>query len=124
MNAENVLLADQLESRIRDFLKLENDWDGFGGVPANQQTVNDVIGFLNKLPNEVSPAKLMLAGEGIIGLYWDNESNYIDVCFEGDGTFLYYARDGKGNEIGANDISLKTDIPKELLDMIIHIKTQ
>jgi len=112
MNAE-------LETRIRDFLKLENDWDGFGGVSPSQQTVNDVIVFIDKLPtNGIPPAKLMLASDGIIGLYWDNKNNYIDICFFGDGTFWYYARDDKNHEIGADNISLKTDIPKELLDYL------
>jgi len=106
-----------LTRQLRDYPKLENDWDGYGGVPPKQQTVEEVVSFLSKLPDSVSLPKPMLGGEGVVGLYWDKQNTYADVCFEGNGTFWYYARDEKGNEIGADDISVSMEIPRQLLDV-------
>jgi hypothetical protein len=107
-----------LEGELLDYLNLPNGWDGYEGVPPKRQTIGDAIRFVKKLPKSIPLPKPMLGGSGVVGLYWDKQDIYADVCFAGDGTFWYYAKDAKGNKVGEDEVHLNNQLPVPLLNII------
>lgn len=109
-NGRSVLI-----SQLNSYLSLPDDWDGYEGVAPKRQTVDDAIRLLHLLPNHISIPKPMLGNSGTIGLYWEKESAYAEICFEGDETFWYYAKDGV-KEIGEDIVLLNTNsLPDDLI---------
>ncbi len=60
----------------------------------------------------------MIAGSGIIGLYWDNQGIYVEIGFEGDGTFWCYAEDAEGHEASEDSILVGDELPSDLLKIL------
>ena len=107
-----------LIGRLNSYLSLPDDWDGYDGVAPNKQTVDDAIRLLHLLPNRVSTPKPMLGSSGTVGLYWEKEDLYIEICFDGDETFWYYARNDN-TELSEDDVSLNTNtLSAELLSFL------
>jgi len=121
-NWNKVLFGDEVKDRrsvlisqLNSYLLLPDDWDGYDGVAPNRQTVDDAIRLLHLLPNHISIPKPMLGNSGTLGFYWEKENFYAEVCFEGDETFWYYAKDAD-NEIGEDVVFLNTNtLPDELI---------
>ncbi|OQX23139.1 MAG: hypothetical protein BWK80_27555 [Desulfobacteraceae bacterium IS3] len=104
-----------LISQLNSYLLLPYDWDGYDGVAPNRQTVDDAIRLLHLLPKHISIPKPTLGNSGTVGFYWEKENFYAEVCFEGDETFWYYAKD-TDNEFGEDVVSLNTNtLPDELI---------
>ena len=101
--------------QLNSYLSLPDDWDGYDGVAPKKQTINDATRLLGLLPKHISIPKPTLGNSGIVGIYWEKDNLYAEICFEGDETFWYYAEDGS-KEIGEDEVSLDTDIlPDELI---------
>ncbi|MBP0018953.1 MAG: hypothetical protein J7647_15570 [Cyanobacteria bacterium SBLK] len=94
---------------LNTYLTLPNDWDGYDGVAPTTQTIQDCIFFVKQLPQSIKVPKPMIGGSGTVGLYWEKDDIYAEVCFEGDSTFWYYGTDGKF-EIGEESITLIPDM--------------
>jgi len=109
---------DQLIRQLYEYLTLKDNWDGYGGIPPTEKTVNDAIQFVKRLPPLKWPPAPMVAGSGVVGLYWDEKGIYAEIGFEGDGTFWYYAEDNEGNEAGADRVRLVDELPADLLKML------
>ncbi len=121
-NWNKVLFADAakdkrsiLINKLNSYLSLPDDWDGYDGVAPSKQTVDDAIRLLHLLPNRISIPKAMLGNLGTVGYYWEKENLYAEICFDGDQTFWYYAKD-KDIERGEDDVSLNSNtLPVELI---------
>jgi len=121
-NWNKVLFGDEpkdgrsvLISQLNSYSLLPDDWDGYDGVAPNRQTVDDAIRLLHLLPNHISIPKPTLGNSGTVGFYWEQENLYAEVCFEGDETFWYYAKD-TDKELGEDVVSLNTNtLPDELI---------
>ena len=100
---------ERLAGKLMTYLRLEKDWDGYGGVPPTAQAVSDALTFIENLragfPALPLP-KPMLSGDGEVGLYWDQAGVFADVGFTGDGTLSYYVESESGENHGKDDISL------------------
>ena len=105
-NNRNIIIK-----QLNEYLLLDTDWDGYNGVPPDKQTIEDTIVFLKLLPNHIINPKIMLGNSGTVGLYWENDYNYIEVCFDGDTSYSYYCVNDK-LEIGSNQVWL-SDAPNE-----------
>ena len=113
----------QLVTKIRNYLSLPDDWDGYEGIAPKSKTIEETISVVKRLYNyHISLPKPMVNGTGIVGLFWEKDSIYIEICFEGDGTFWYYGKDGN-LEIGEESVSLKkeTEFPRNLINLIAKI---
>ena len=109
---------DKLIEQLLDYLNLKEDWDGYGGVAPFEKTVNETILFVKTLPKMMPLPEPMIAGSGIIGLYWDNQGIYVEIGFEGDGTFWCYAEDAEGHEAGEDSILVGDELPSDLLKIL------
>jgi hypothetical protein len=107
---------------LYDYLGLPNDWDGYDGVAPKLKTIKDAIALIEILPNSIKLPKPMLGGSGVVGLYWEKNDIYAEICFEGDGSFWYYATDGN-TEVGEDYVFLQhiTTFPIKLLNIINKI---
>lgn len=113
----------QLVTKIRNYLSLPDDWDGYEGITPKSKTIEETISVVKRLHDyHISLPKPMVSGTGIVGLFWEKDSIYIEICFEGDGTFWYYGKDGN-SEIGEESVSLKkeTEFPRNLINLIAKI---
>lgn len=109
---------DKLIGQLYEYLNLKTDWDGYGGVAPTKKIVNDAIQLVKTLPQFIPLPEPMLAGSGVVGLYWDDKGIYAEIGFEGDGTFWCYAEDSEGNETGEDVIDLGEELPLEFLKML------
>ncbi|TAE59187.1 MAG: hypothetical protein EAZ87_10510 [Nostocales cyanobacterium] len=107
---------------IRNYLSLPDDWDGYQGVAPQSKTIEETIFFVKNIPDSISLPKPMVSGTGIVGLFWENDNVYAEVCFEGDGTFWYYGTDSD-LEIGEESVSIQDthELPKQLINLIKKI---
>jgi hypothetical protein len=106
----------QLETLIKtlySYVQLPQDWDGYGGLPASLQAVQDAEHFLVKLPEGVPLPRPMLAGSGTVGLYWDGGDLYISLDFEGDNRYTYLI-DQNDQYSSDSDIEVEQPIPDDL----------
>ncbi len=113
----------QLVTKIRNYLSLPDDWDGYEGIAPESKTIEETISLVKRLHNyNISLPKPMASGTGVVGLFWEKDSIYIEICFEGDGTFWYYGKDGN-LEIGEESVSLnkKNEFPRNLINLIAKI---
>ena len=113
----------QLVTKIRNYLSLPDDWDGYEGIAPESKTIEETISLVKRLNDyNISLPKPMVSGTGIVGLFWEKDSIYIEICFEGDGTFWYYGKDSN-LEIGEESVSLnkETEFPKNLINLIAKI---
>ncbi len=109
---------DKLIEQLLDYLNLKEDWDGYGSVAPTEKTVNETIQFVKTLPQMMPLPEPMIAGSGVIGLYWDEKGIYAEIGFEGDGTFWCYAEDAEGNEAGEDSIPVGDQLPTDLLNIL------
>lgn len=106
-DARNALLRDLI-----DYQFLPHDWDGYDGLPANPRATLDALKFLLQLPSGLPLPSPMLAGSGVVGLYWDWGDHYASLEFEGDGTYTLLT-DSPAGYGGAEGIAAGTT-PAEL----------
>jgi hypothetical protein len=78
--------------------------------------------IVNEIRNYLSLPEPMVSGTGIVGLFWEKDNIYAEVCFEGDGTFWYYGTDSD-LEIGEESVSIQEviELPKNLINLIKKI---
>lgn len=96
-----------LRREMLQYLELPANWDGYAGLPAHPQAMLDALEFLCRLPGDVAVPAPMLSGAGTVGLYWDRNSQYASLEFEGDGTYTYLT-DGPHGYGGAEGVAAAT----------------
>jgi len=108
------LALQKIQSKISSFSKFDQGWDGFDGVPANRQGVDDASAFLMQLPHSAAIPTPMLSSSGEIGLYWERGSKYAEVGFAGDGLYYFFS-DFDGVIFPLDDIPLSTSAIPEII---------
>ena len=87
----------KLMGKICGYLSLEEGWDGEGAVPISAEAVEDCLDFLRTIPVDAGAPKAMPLPGGEISLYWDRDSTYAEITFDGSHSFCAYAK-GPGVE--------------------------
>ncbi|WP_145956441.1 hypothetical protein [Burkholderia pseudomallei] len=109
---------NNLVSKLASYESLPENWDGYGGHPGKRKSITDAYVFLGHLPMRAPIPKAMLAGNGEISLYWENQGGYAEASFPGDTTFHYFF-DGSGQSGDGDDISLRSaKLPHDLVTFI------
>jgi hypothetical protein len=81
-----------LEQLLHSYQSFPLGWDGYGGVPAHQSSVEAALTWLATLPAEGPLPLSMLAGDGEVSLYWSYpDVGYLEVSFPGDTTCHFIA---------------------------------
>ncbi|MEQ8816549.1 MAG: hypothetical protein RLO51_26170 [Thalassobaculum sp.] len=109
-----------IELQLSDYIHLDPDWDGYGGVAPSRAAVADAVRFLRLLDHEVPLPFPQVSGDGSVGIYWEGDDFLIDVGFRGLGQISYFARHGNRRWKG-DDPFRGNDIPKQLFEAISAI---
>jgi hypothetical protein len=106
---------------LMSYRTLRDDWDGYGGRAAIPEAVDDAIVFLDRLPTSLPLPKPMVAGSGIVGLYWERGHLYASIDFDGSGMFCYIT-DRAGNAQGEENVKVdEGSLPSGLTEMLQEI---
>jgi hypothetical protein len=116
-------LHDRLTSTLMSYLDLPVDWDGYEGRPPSLQAIVDAIEFIDSLPEGAVLPKPMLAGTGEVELFIDTGGYYLDVGFQGDQTFSFYAEYPNGGEFGEDEVPI-SQFPEQLREFLVEVTTQ
>ena len=120
LTPSKVTPLSKLIGTLTCYENLPEDWDGYGGVPPIGETISNATEFVSLLPSDLPLPKPMLSGNGDVGLYWKTESLYIDIEFEGDGTYSYYAEKSGDSPRYDDKISISTAKLPEELEQILY----
>lgn len=112
------IFLQKLHYSIRNYGTYEDNWDGYNGIPAKEETIRDALNFLKLLPSDIALPFSGLSGDGEINLFWDRDGIFIDIGFTGDSQFSYFARDSKGKEFSGNYILISSSLPKDIINLI------
>lgn len=67
-------------------------------------TLHDVLTFIHSIPESFLPTSIVLCGhENEISLFWDNHLSFLDVGFDGSGTYQYEGYVGKAHFRGVGE---------------------
>ncbi|MDR8090331.1 hypothetical protein KPB05_23005 [Burkholderia gladioli] len=89
------MLADRLtlaREELVSYERLDDNWDGNGALPANNDHLRDAHCFLSRLPGGIAIPKPMIGSSGDIGFYWDLPDFYADIAFEGGSAFSIFTK--------------------------------
>lgn len=90
-------------------------------MPPKLSTVRQAEDFARKLfgENAVSAPHVGLSDDGEINFFWKSDSIVIDLGFEGDGTYSYFAEDDAGYRHYGDSLPLDQPLPVEVVSKLI-----
>jgi hypothetical protein len=93
--------------------------DGADGKAPSQAAVRDAECFTRILVHDdVYAPSISLATDGEINFFWVLPHVRLDLGFYGDGTYSYYEITTTGDEFLADEVSVSTPLPAQLLQLI------
>lgn len=102
---------------LSDLGRWKENWDGYGASRISANAIRDARRFLNQLPRECMPPKLMGSPDGAVGLFWEEGDLYISLEFAGDETYSFIADRGADTSDG-EDMPARGPLPAMLLERI------
>jgi len=108
-------------ARVRELGTYSENWKGEGSMPPKPSTLREAEGFARKLFKDgaVSAPHVGLSEDGEINFYWKSDLIVIDLGFEGDGTYSYFAEDNTGDRFYGDDEPLESPLPEAVMSKII-----
>lgn len=107
MVVKNSILSeyDIICRKILGFSELENDWDGYDGVPATVEMTEYALNFLSDINAKFLLPKVTLANNGSISFYWKSvyDKSYIEVELDHVGSYNYLIKKS-GEVFGEEDV--------------------
>jgi hypothetical protein len=111
--------TDSMLARIRQLALYPQGWDGADGKAPSQAAVRDAECFTRILvDDDISSPSISLATDGEINFFWTLPHFRLDLGFYGDGTYSYYGTTTTGDEFLADDVSVSTPLPAQILRLI------
>jgi len=112
-------IAIQMFARIRQLGLYPHGWDGADGKAPSQTAVRDAECFTRILVHDdVYAPTISLATDGEINFFWILPHVRLDLGFYGDGTYSYYGTTTTGDEFLADEVSVSTPLPAQILQLI------
>jgi hypothetical protein len=109
--------AARLEE-LRQYLSLQEDWDGYGAVAPGAIAVHHAMTLLsNALDSHLPTPRVMLSSCGTVGLYWRLPGIYAEMGMDGDGTFYWFA-EGVDAPESSEAVAITDGLPKDLIDFL------
>jgi len=112
---------DRLQATLQSYLKLEEGWDGYNGLPASPEAVEDALEFLQQKPADIRLPYPQLSSDGEVGLYWQTDKVFADVGFRGKRLYSVYAtyRGEPAAEFASDGLRLAEDAwPPQLIQIL------
>lgn len=97
----------------------KDGWNSSESIKPKSTTIQDAQQLARDILSKriVSPT-ISLSDDGEISFYWDEQQYILDVGVFGDGSYSYYYKDTNGNELFADDKSIKNILEDEIIRMI------
>jgi hypothetical protein len=109
----------QMLTRIRQLAVYPPGWDGANGKAPSQAAVRDAECFTRILVHDdIYAPSISLATDGEINFFWMLPHFRLDLGFYGDGTYSYYGTTTAGDEFLADEVSVSTPLPTQVLQLI------
>ena len=109
----------QMLTCIRQLSIYPHGWDGADGKAPSQATVRDAECFTGLLGHDdIYAPSISLATDGEINFFWMLPHFRLDLGFYGDGTYSYYGMTTTGDEFLADEVSISTPLPAQILQLI------
>ena len=112
----------RLRAKLESYGELEDDWDGEGATAPSKAAVGDVLKFLDARPDGIPLPLPEVASIGDIGIYWDHDSIFAEVQFEGDRKYSFYAQRTETRETveeyGRDGIAISEGWHDEILQVL------
>jgi hypothetical protein len=106
-------------ARIRQLGLYPHGWDGADGKAPSRAAVRDAECFTHILVrDDVYAPSISLATDGEINFFWMLPHFRLDLGFYGEGTYSYYGTTTTGDEFLADDVSVSTPLPAQILQLI------
>lgn len=122
-DARRSVEKSRLIAQVVAYQTLADDWDGYGGVPASLGAVADAVALLTAMPASLPLPKPMIAGNGVIGLYWEANDRYASIDFDGGGDYCYIA-DRPDSEHGEDQVPVSQGLTQDLIEVIAETADQ
>jgi hypothetical protein len=105
----------KLFQKLYSYKELAQNWDGYNGIQPSEEIVETTESFLNILKNnQIVNPKIMISGDGTIGLFWKNNHNYLEVDFDTAKHLSFFYEFGK-KVYGEDDLLVMDVVPEKLL---------
>jgi hypothetical protein len=109
----------QMLNRVRQLALYPHGWDGADGKTPSQAAVRDAECFTRLLAHDdIYAPSISLATDGEINFFWMLPHFRLDLGFYGDGTYSYYGTTTTGDEFLADEVSVSTPLPAQILQLI------
>ncbi|MBT3060817.1 MAG: hypothetical protein AB2696_01645 [Candidatus Thiodiazotropha sp.] len=113
---------NEVLGELNSYIHLAPDWDGYGGIPPLENAVTDALTFLTNNPDYTKSLKPMLSSNGVVGLYIDEDELYLDIEFDGTGSFSYYIELDDDDFIAEEDIPIDNpNLPQNLIKSLLTV---
>ncbi len=76
--------------RLEKFAAEQENWDGYGGIAALPEVVEETRSLLGNLcAAQIPEPGLAMGGDGSVGLFWSHAGYYVSVEVDGTGEYVY-----------------------------------
>jgi len=104
------------------YKELQNNWDGYEGIKPSDEIISTTKKFIDILKhNKILKPKIMVSGNGEIGLFWKNQDKYIEVDFD-EAEYLSFFYKMNGIIYGEDDVTVNR-IPEKLHNAFNSLRT-
>lgn len=108
----------KLIKKLYTYKELPNNWDGYNGVAPSREIIETAENFLKILKNsQIMNPKIMVSCDGAIGLFWQDNHNYLEVDIE-SAEYLSFFYEFQKKVYGEDDILFEDKVPEKLLSAI------
>lgn len=115
---------DKVIGEMLSYIDLTEDWDGYGAISPDKETIHSALEFLELIRSEYfSAPKPMLSGDGEVSMYWESNGKYIEIGFDRKDQFSYLI-DSDDITRGEDDLIVDGSIPSPLLKELIIISKE
>lgn len=114
LNQEYIKLLKKLYS----YKELAQNWDGYDGIKPAEEIIKTAEIFLTILKsNQIVNPKIMVSGDGTVGLFWKNNRNYLEVDFD-TAEHLSFFYEFEEKVYGEDDLLVSNIVPENLLNAL------
>lgn len=95
------LLTDEIRSKLAAYADLKPDWDGYGAAPISNIAIAKTEELVSELPCEIGNPKVVPVNDGSINIAWEHNNFYLEMGFDPQGRFSFYA---ESPELGEHEL--------------------
>ncbi|MCK9747114.1 hypothetical protein LT699_10965 [Pseudomonas syringae pv. syringae] len=108
--------------RLKLFVNEQEDWDGYGGLPASYEVSVQVQAFLKLAQcRRIKVPSLAMGGNGSVAVVWNTDTHYISADFDGGPEYSFFITEADDYITGGASPSYELD--SDLIQYLIKYFT-